>query len=129
VYNVLSGAVIGFLGDVAELAYAGDLKSSTFGFVGSIPTVPIKQVYIRLRSIITKESLMVEKTVNNEEQAQEQYRFENPIEEFQRAKSDYLYVSKNYENYYGVSGYIQAEEKAWERLDKAFKNLQNVDPE
>jgi hypothetical protein len=71
---------------------------------------------------------MVEKTVNNEDQAQEEYRFEDPIEEFERAKSDYFYVSKNYENYYAVSGYIQAEEKAWVRLEEAFKNLQNVAP-
>lgn len=108
---------------MAELAYAGDLKSSTFGFVGSIPTVPTRQLYIRLRNLITKESLMVEKTMNNEEQAEKKYRFEDPIEEFERAKSDYLYVSNNYKNYYAVIGYIEAEEKAWTRLEEAFKNL------
>lgn len=62
---------------------------------------------------------MVEETVSNE---QEQSQFETPAEELERAVSDYLYVSRNYINYYSVSGYIQAEEKAWDRLQKAFKD-------
>lgn len=62
---------------------------------------------------------MVEETVS-EEQSQRQ--FETPQQELERAISDYLYVSRNYTNYYAVSGYIEAEEKAWERLENAFKD-------
>lgn len=62
---------------------------------------------------------MVEETVNKE---QSQRQFETPEQELERAVSDYLYVSRNYTNYYAVSGYIDAEEKAWQRLEKAFKD-------
>lgn len=62
---------------------------------------------------------MVEETVSKE---QEQSQFETPAEELERAVSDYLYVSRNYNNYYAVSGYIQAEEKAWIRLKNAFED-------
>lgn len=62
---------------------------------------------------------MVEETVNKE---QSQRQFETPEQELQRAVSDYLYVSRNYTNYYAVSGYIEAEEKAWQRLEKALKD-------
>ena len=33
-----------FAGGVAELAYAGDLKSSAFGIVGSSPTAPTSTI-------------------------------------------------------------------------------------
>lgn len=62
---------------------------------------------------------MVEETVNKE---QSQRQFETPEQELERAVSDYLYVSRNYTNYYAVSGYIEAEEKAWQRLEKALKD-------
>lgn len=51
------------------------------------------------------------------------YRFEDPADEYERAKSDYLYISGSYKNFYAVVGYIEAEEKAWKRLEEAHQNL------
>ena len=42
-------------------------------------------------------------------------KFEDPFDEYDRAKSDYLYISGSYKNFYAVVGYIEAEEKAWKR--------------
>ena len=68
---------------------------------------------------------MVENTVSED---QEQAQFDQEIlKEYDRAKSDYMYVSKNYPNYYAVAGYIEAEERAWERFEKAFQALQELD--
>jgi hypothetical protein len=64
---------------------------------------------------------MVEDTVSED---QYQSQFDNPLDEYERAKSDYMYVSRNYKNYFAVSGYIEAEKKAWERLERAYKSLQ-----
>lgn len=112
---------------MAELAYAEDLKSLTFGFVGSTPTAPTKKIghfYIILRILITKDLFMVENKVDKEEQSEVSYlKFDDPEDEYQRAKSDYLYISRHYENYYTVSGYIEAEDKAWKRYEEAYNAL------
>ena len=63
---------------------------------------------------------MVEHTVSED---QYQSPFDNPLDEYERAKSDYMDVSKNYKNYYAVAGYIEAEKKAWKRLERAYKAL------
>ena len=44
------GTLLPMHGGVAELAYAGDLKSSAFGIVGSSPTAPTMQEFVRTRS-------------------------------------------------------------------------------
>jgi hypothetical protein len=67
---------------------------------------------------------MVENTVSED---QYQSQFDNPMDEYERAKSDYLYVSRNYKNYYAVTGYIEAEQRAWERFEKAYRAIQELD--
>jgi len=47
---------------------------------------------------------------------------DDPFDEFQRAKSDYIHISKTYKNYFSAESYLEAEEKAWIRLQNALKD-------
>ena len=62
---------------------------------------------------------MVEETVSKE---QEYRQFEDPLEELDRAVSDYLHISRTYKNYFTASAYQEAEEKAWQRLQNALED-------
>lgn len=67
---------------------------------------------------------MVENAVSED---QYKSQFDNPTDEYERAKSDYLHISRLYSNYYAVSGYIEAEQRAWERFERAYRVLQELD--
>lgn len=52
------------------------------------------------------------------------YRLPNPVDELERAKNDYLYISRNAKSHYwDDEDYWRAEEKAWQRLTEALENL------
>ena len=63
--------------------------------------------------------IMVEETVSNDQD----YRLmDDPADELERAVSDYLHTSKTYKYYFSAAAYLDAEEKAWNRLKNAFEN-------
>lgn len=51
------------------------------------------------------------------------YKLPDPQDELERAKSDYLHISRNAHIYVDTAAYEKAEEKAWQRLIEAIQNL------
>jgi hypothetical protein len=62
---------------------------------------------------------MVEETVSNK---QDYRQLEDPDQELNRAVSDYLHISRTYKYYFSAASYLEAEEKAWNRLQNALNN-------
>lgn len=70
---------------------------------------------------------MVKDGISDIMEQSDHYILPNPIDEYNRAKSDYLFLSQTFDSY-SSRGYLEAEEKAWQRYVNARNKVIEQNP-